>query len=67
MNSIAMPANPDVSSRQGSIIALFVVMLLLAATVVVLRFYTRWKLLHMFDADDWLIGVALVHLVVSHQ
>ena len=58
---VSTPDGPDGVSRQGPIIGLFVVMLLLASTTVALRFYTRWRLLRTFGIDDWFIGLALVN------
>ena len=63
MNGTLPPVPPDVGdtpSRQGSIVALFVVMLLIATTGVALRFYTRWKILNIVGIEDWLLAAALV-------
>lgn len=57
-----MDAVPDTSSREGSIIAASVIMLLLAAFTASLRFYTRWTILSGLKADDWLVLAALVSI-----
>lgn len=48
------------SGREASIIACAVVMLVLSASTVAIRFYTRWAILGFLGPDDWLIFVALV-------
>lgn len=48
------------SNLQTPIITVWVVMTVLAAVTVCLRFYTRHSVLHFLGVDDWLILIAMV-------
>lgn len=48
------------SNLQTSIIAAWVVMTVLAATTVCMRFYTRRLILHILGVEDWLILASMV-------
>jgi hypothetical protein len=50
----------DGQDRGGDIVAAAVLLFLLAAAAVALRFYTRLNIVRVLGAEDWTILVALV-------
>lgn len=50
----------DTSNQQTAIITVWVVMTVLAAITVGMRFYTRRLILHILGPEDWLILIAMV-------
>ena len=57
-------ANAGLSSQGKEIVGLAVAAVLLAGTVVALRFYTRGVWLRVLGIEDWSIGLALVSRVL---
>lgn len=55
----ALVSDPT-QSRQVNIIVCAVMTLLVAATAVGLRFYTRSRIIYVLGPEDWMILVALI-------
>lgn len=60
-NTAPAGASPmDTSNQQTAIITAWVVMTVLAAVTVSMRFYTRRLILHILGPEDWLILISMV-------
>jgi hypothetical protein len=53
-------------TQQVPLITIWVVMTVLAAVTVGMRFYTRRLILHILGPEDWLILVSMVSSLKSH-
>lgn len=59
------PFDLDAVSQWRTILAVSIVLTALMTTVVGLRAYTRWHLLHVLGADDWVIFASAVRVSTS--
>lgn len=57
---MADQAFTGVPSRGAGVIVSALVSIILAALVVILRFYTRSTIIRFLGCDDWCIGIAFV-------
>jgi len=57
-----MDTTSPAPSRQSTVIAVVTVMLIVMASTVGLRFYTRYALVRKVGVDDWAVGIAYVIL-----
>lgn len=55
----------DTPTQQTAIITAWVVMTVLAAVTVGMRFYTRRLILHILGPEDWLIFISMVRGISS--
>jgi len=67
------PVSPEVRARLenddlgSTIVGVTVSFTVLALTAVLLRFYTRVRLIKNFGAEDWLMLVSMVRIRESHN
>ena len=56
----------NITSAGAQVVVCAVITVFIAAIAVFLRFFTRWRILHILGKEDWCILVALVIVPPRH-